>query len=242
MLRADDWHSAVGPKRMGLLLLTMLLLVSSSARPTCAHASRSTPGRSPFAFHTPTPPSGLSGTRSRRSCVSSDIRGAQRIANLRRDQGRKTLRMLLPIMMDSSRPRGKLAAAAASGVGDVAAAAAGGGAPAVKTTRLQAFESTVKKWCDRATSLFPAWVLGAAAVGMVRPAVLSWFNSGLITAALATTMVCMGMTLTLDDFAAVARRPRPVMAGVAAQYTVMGARPRTSSRLSPTGMWRCRCR
>lgn len=31
----------------------------------------------------------------------------------------------------------------------------------------------------------------------------------------------MGMTLTLDDFAAVAQRPRPVMAGVFAQYTVM---------------------
>lgn len=33
--------------------------------------------------------------------------------------------------------------------------------------------------------------------------------------------VCMGMTLTVEDFSAVARRPRPVMAGVAAQYTVM---------------------
>ncbi|CAN0268797.1 unnamed protein product, partial [Hapterophycus canaliculatus] len=75
--------------------------------------------------------------------------------------------------------------------------------------------------CDRATSFFPAWVLGAAAVGMCKPAALVWFDSGLITAALATTMVCMGMTLTLDDFAAVARRPRPVMAGVFAQYTVM---------------------
>ncbi|CAB1113112.1 unnamed protein product [Ectocarpus sp. CCAP 1310/34] len=232
MMRADNWHRAVAPKRMGLLLLTMLLLVTSSARPTCANASGSTPCRSPFAFHTPTPPSGLTGTRSRRSCVSSDIRGAQRIANLRRDhQGRVMLRMLLPIMMDSSRPRGKLAATAASGAGDVTAAAAGGGAPAMKTTRLQAFEYAVKKWCDRATSLFPAWVLGAAAVGMLRPAALSWFNSGLITAALATTMVCMGMTLTLDDFVAVARRPRPVMAGVAAQYTVMPVLGFLSGRL-----------
>ncbi|CAN0327050.1 unnamed protein product [Ectocarpus fasciculatus] len=177
---------------MGLLLPTMLcILLVSSARPACAHASpRSTPGRFPLAFHTtPTPPSGLSGTGSRRSCLSSGLRGAQRVANLRREhQGRTTLRMLLPIMMDSPRRAGKLSVAAAA---DGAAAAAGGGSPAVKTTRLQAFESTVQKWCDRATSLFPAWVLGAAAVGMLRPAALSWFNSGLITAALATTMVSL---------------------------------------------------
>lgn len=31
----------------------------------------------------------------------------------------------------------------------------------------------------------------------------------------------MGMTLKIDDFAAIARRPKPVFAGVAAQYTVM---------------------
>lgn len=31
----------------------------------------------------------------------------------------------------------------------------------------------------------------------------------------------MGMTLRVEDFAAVAKRPRPVMAGVAAQYTIM---------------------
>lgn len=31
----------------------------------------------------------------------------------------------------------------------------------------------------------------------------------------------MGMTLRLDDFKEVAQRPRPVLAGVTAQYTVM---------------------
>eukprot|EP00904_Undaria_pinnatifida_P004837 jgi/Undpi1/1483/HiC_scaffold_11.g04873.m1 len=100
--------------------------------------------------------------------------------------------------------------------------------PAAATrTRLQALETSVQKWCDRGTSAFPLWVLGAAVVGVYRPAALVWFNSSLITAALATTMVCMGMTLRLEDFAAVAQRPRPVFAGVAAQYTVMVRRGRT---------------
>ena len=31
----------------------------------------------------------------------------------------------------------------------------------------------------------------------------------------------MGMTLRVDDFKGVLRRPRPVLAGVLAQYTVM---------------------
>lgn len=31
----------------------------------------------------------------------------------------------------------------------------------------------------------------------------------------------MGMTLRVEDFAAIARRPRPVVVGVLAQYTVM---------------------
>lgn len=43
--------------------------------------------------------------------------------------------------------------------------------------------------CDRGTSAFPLWVLGAAMVGMWRPATLAWFGADFITAALATTMV-----------------------------------------------------
>lgn len=47
-----------------------------------------------------------------------------------------------------------------------------------------------------------------------------------------SSQVCMGMTLTLEDFKAVARRPKPVMAGVAAQYTVMvrGTRKKRTGR------------
>eukprot|EP00903_Cladosiphon_okamuranus_P006064 g5979.t1 len=109
-----------------------------------------------------------------------------------------------------------------------ASASATGGERAPKT---QSIVTVVQKWCDRTTSLFPAWVLGAAALGMFRPAALAWFNDTFITAALATTMVCMGMTLTLEDFKAVARRPKPVMAGVAAQYTVMPLLGYLSGRL-----------
>ncbi|CAM9674266.1 unnamed protein product [Ascophyllum nodosum] len=90
-----------------------------------------------------------------------------------------------------------------------------------EASKLEAFEAFVQKWCDRGTSAFPLWVLGAAAVGLWRPAALEWFGADLITAALATTMVCMGMTLRVDDFKGVLRRPRPVLAGVLAQYTVM---------------------
>lgn len=51
------------------------------------------------------------------------------------------------------------------------------------------FESSLQRWCDRATSAFPLWVLASAVLGMTRPTTLTWFGGNLITAALATTMV-----------------------------------------------------
>lgn len=51
--------------------------------------------------------------------------------------------------------------------------------------------------CDRGTSAFPFWVLGAAALGLWRPAALAWMKSDLITIALATTMV--SDTFVQDD-------------------------------------------
>lgn len=90
----------------------------------------------------------------------------------------------------------ELMSAADSGESDIKplpAARAGhpGRAPdaSPRRSRLEGLESSVQKWCDYGTSAFPLWVLGAAALGLKRPATMAWFGGGLITAALATTMV-----------------------------------------------------
>ena len=60
------------------------------------------------------------------------------------------------------------------------------------------------------TNLFPLWVAAGGALGYLRPAALAWMTSERITASLAITMLCMGMTLELDDFKRVLKNPRQV--------------------------------
>lgn len=71
-----------------------------------------------------------------------------------------------------------------------------------------------------AVTVFPLLILAAAAVGFFAPAV------GQVTAPhvpiyLGVIMFGMGLTLTVPDFALVAKRPLPVLIGVVAQYLVM---------------------
>ena len=73
---------------------------------------------------------------------------------------------------------------------------------------------------DKATNLFPLWVLSFSIIGSLKPSLLTWF-SPFITPALALTMVCMGMTLTVADFQRVFKTPQFVLLGFLAQYTIM---------------------
>ena len=71
-----------------------------------------------------------------------------------------------------------------------------------------------------AVTVFPLLVLAGAGAGFVLPgpavSVLPYVNT-----LLAVIMFGMGLTLTLPDFALVARRPLPVLLGVVAQYVIM---------------------
>src|SRR5699024_4416981 len=71
-----------------------------------------------------------------------------------------------------------------------------------------------------AVTAFPALLLAAAAFGFFVPAVgqsLAQFTS----IYLGIIMFAMGLTLTVPDFALVARRPLPILIGVVAQYVIM---------------------
>ncbi|GJN13680.1 hypothetical protein PR202_gb00410 [Eleusine coracana subsp. coracana] len=78
-----------------------------------------------------------------------------------------------------------------------------------------------------AAGLYPAYVTAGAAVAVARPESFRWFVArapGSYTAALGFIMLAMGLTLRLDDFAALLRdRPLAILFGCAAQYTVMPA-------------------
>ena len=72
-----------------------------------------------------------------------------------------------------------------------------------------------------AANWFPAWVLGAALLALWHPPLFAWFSGPWIVWGLAVVMLGMGLTLSVEDFAAVLRMPRAVALGFAAQYTIM---------------------
>ncbi|MCD6339244.1 MAG: bile acid:sodium symporter family protein [Verrucomicrobia bacterium] len=79
----------------------------------------------------------------------------------------------------------------------------------------------MKRVLQLATNLFPVWVLIAAALALVRPAWFTWFDRPKIVWGLGVIMLGMGVTLTVDDFRRALRMPKPVAAGVAAQFLIM---------------------
>jgi len=68
--------------------------------------------------------------------------------------------------------------------------------------------------------LFPLWALLVSAAAIAMPGPFLVLTPGL-TPLLAFVMFTMGVTLTVGDFARIARRPAPVLAGVGLHYLVM---------------------
>lgn len=75
---------------------------------------------------------------------------------------------------------------------------------------------------QRLTLLFPLWMILAGALALSSPEWLLSLNQGpVVVLILAFVMLCMGLTLTFDDFRRIARMPSVVAMGFATQYTVM---------------------
>ena len=72
-----------------------------------------------------------------------------------------------------------------------------------------------------ATDLFPVWVVLACAIAVVRPHYFSWFDGRPLVFGLSSTMLGMGLTLTLDEVKGALLRIKDVSRGCALQYTVM---------------------
>jgi predicted Na+-dependent transporter len=60
---------------------------------------------------------------------------------------------------------------------------------------------------------FPALVLAAGALGIVRPKAYALLTDGFVTNSLALVMVLMGCSLTLKDFKDIAANKKAVMLG-----------------------------
>ena len=82
-----------------------------------------------------------------------------------------------------------------------------------------------------ATFAFPLWALAASVLALYQPAFFTWFNGVLITLGLGAIMLSMGLTLQVEDFKRVAKRPRLIALGVTLQYVVMPLLGWTVARL-----------
>ena len=71
------------------------------------------------------------------------------------------------------------------------------------------------------TRLFPLWVSAAAFIALIEPSVFTWFSGPWITYGLGGIMLGMGLTLSWNDFALVAKTPSWVVLGMLLQFTVM---------------------
>lgn len=72
--------------------------------------------------------------------------------------------------------------------------------------------------------LFPLWLVIGSAAAMAHPPLFVWFlELGLVAPGLAVVMLGMGITLEIDDFARVARNPRPIALAAILQFAVMPA-------------------
>lgn len=75
---------------------------------------------------------------------------------------------------------------------------------------------------QKLTLLFPLWMVLLGAAALIWPEAWLFLNQGsVVVSILAFVMLCMGLTLTIDDFRRIARMPKAVAVGFAAQYTVM---------------------
>ncbi|TGK19999.1 bile acid:sodium symporter family protein [Leptospira fluminis] len=77
------------------------------------------------------------------------------------------------------------------------------------------------KFLERATLLFPLWVILGVSLSWIRPTWFAWFTGPWITYSLGLTMLGMGITLVPEDFKRVFETPKPVILGVVGQYTIM---------------------
>ncbi|MEX1113848.1 MAG: bile acid:sodium symporter family protein [Akkermansiaceae bacterium] len=79
---------------------------------------------------------------------------------------------------------------------------------------------TCKRLLGTATALFPLWIILGCVWAWNQPAAWTWFRPH-IEVGLGVIMLGMGLTLRFTDFSAIARDPKSVALGVAAQFLIM---------------------
>ena len=81
----------------------------------------------------------------------------------------------------------------------------------------------IRSLVNRATNLFPLWSLLVGVFALYEPSIFLWYGKESISVGLGIIMLGMGMTLSVEDFAEVLRKPKLVALGALLQFSVMPA-------------------
>ena len=81
----------------------------------------------------------------------------------------------------------------------------------------------IRSLVNRATNLFPLWSLLVGVFALYDPSIFLWYGKEAISVGLGIIMLGMGMTLSVEDFAEVLRKPKLVALGALLQFSVMPA-------------------
>ena len=80
----------------------------------------------------------------------------------------------------------------------------------------------MKKIIEYFINLYAVWIILAFVIGFYYPQAFIWFTKGnFMTYALALVMLCMGLTLKVEDFTALFRSPKVVLVAAFSQYTIL---------------------
>ena len=70
-------------------------------------------------------------------------------------------------------------------------------------------------------NLYPVWLVSLAVIAFFWPKTMLWFSTPWVIWSLSFSMLGMGLTLSFDDFKAIAKMPGSVTLGFISQYTLM---------------------
>ena len=81
--------------------------------------------------------------------------------------------------------------------------------------------SKVGRIAEVGTLLFPIWALISATTAFVYPSTLNWMTSQQFENGVGLLMLCMGLSLTIDDFKKCVANPVPILLGFVCQYCLL---------------------
>ena len=99
------------------------------------------------------------------------------------------------------------------------------------TTTTSSSSNKLQQLARQFCNLFPVWTVLTAATALYQPSTFAWISPSTFSPMIGLLMLCMGISLTIQDFVRVLQRPAAVAIAIAGCYGVMPTVAVTLSKL-----------